>query len=302
MKVFLTGATGFVGSAVARNLIERGHFVVGLSRSEASDAKLSALGIEPHRGDLHDPQSLAMAALFCDGVVHTAFGQDFDHFENMVHTELMALTAMLTALEDKNKPFVSTNGPAFLGDSGDAVLDETAPIDETSYFAPRAKSDEEVLAAKDRGIRSVVLRLPFYVYGHGGSTFVPVQLGAARRDGVARFIGEGFNRVSSVHVDDAAQAYGLALEGAAAGSLYHLSDGQDVSAKQIAEAVGHNAGVPAVGVSFEEAEGAFGAGLARFFRMNSRISASRIERELGWKPDPAHDFLNDIAVGSYAGG
>ena len=127
MNVFLTGATGYVGTAVAEKLIVAGHTVLGLSRNEASDEKLKAAGIEPYRGSLEDPQSLAMAALFVDGVIHTAFGNNFDDFEGMVATDLLALEAMLTALEDKGKPIVVTNGPAFLGDSGDFVLDEFDP-------------------------------------------------------------------------------------------------------------------------------------------------------------------------------
>jgi nucleoside-diphosphate-sugar epimerase len=299
MRVFLTGATGYVGGVVAENLLAAGHDVLGLSRTEAGDAKLKAAGITPYRGDLSDPQSLAAAALLSDGVIHTAFGHNFDDFAGMVQTDLLALDAMLTALERKNKPIVVTNGPAFLGDSGESLHDETAPVDEASFLAVRAQPDRETLAAAERGIRSSVIRLPFYVYGRGGSLFVPVQIAAARQTGVARYIGDGANRTSSVHVEDAANAYLLALENAPPGSLYHLSDGLDATGKQIAEAIGQNLGVPAQGVTLEEAQAVFGAGLAEFFRMNSRISATRIREELGWSPDPAHHLLEDIATGSY---
>ncbi|MBC7527629.1 MAG: SDR family oxidoreductase [Chthonomonadaceae bacterium] len=299
MRVFLTGATGYVGSAVAEKLVESGHSVVGLSRSDAGDAKLRAMGVIPHRGDLNDPQSLAQAALTSDGIIHTAFGNNFDDFTGMVGTDLLALTTMLTSLEDKNKPIVVTNGPAFLGDSGDGIFDESAPIDESSYFAVRAKPDLEALQAANRGIRSVVIRLPFYVYGKGGSTFIPVQIGAAQKTGLARYIGEGANRASSVYVEDAATAYVKALENAQAGSLYHLSDGFDASAKQIAEAIGENLNVPAISTTFEIAEETFGTGLANFFSMNSCISADKIKHELGWSPQANHNILEDIARGSY---
>ena len=299
MRVFLTGATGYVGTAVAEKLLASGHSVVGLSRSEAGDAKLRAIGVIPHRGDLNDPQSLAQGALTSDGIIHTAFGNNFDDFAGMVGTDLLALTTMLTSLEDKNKPIVVTNGPAFLGDSGNGILDESAPIDETSYFAVRAKPDLEALQAANRGIRSVVIRLPFYVYGRGGSTFIPMQMGAAQKTGLARYIGEGANRASSVHVEDAATAYVLALESAPAGSLYHLSDGFDASAKQIAEAISQNLTVPAISTTFEIAEEIFGTGLAHFFSMNSRISADKIKRELGWSPRADHNILEDITSGSY---
>lgn len=150
MRVFLTGATGYVGSVVAEKLLAAGHDVLGLSRTEAGDAKLKAAGVTPFRGDLSDPQSLAAAALLADGVIHTAFGHNFDDFAGMVETDLLALDAMLTALERKNKPIVVTNGPAFLGDSGETLHDETAPVDESSFFAVRARRFR-VRPGADRG-------------------------------------------------------------------------------------------------------------------------------------------------------
>ena len=302
MKIFLTGATGYIGSVVAEKLLAEGYSVLGLSRSEASDEKLIARGIEPHRGNLDDPQSLAVGVHLADGVIHTAFGSDLEDYDGLTNTDFGAVQAMMTALEDKNRTIVVTSAGEVLGDSGDAVLDESAPVDEDSLFASRANVDRLALEGELRGIRSVVIRLPLFVYGRGGSGFVPAQLEAAREVGEACYIDAGENRFSSVHVEDAATAFVLALRHAPAGSLYHLSDGFDASARQIAEAVASNLGLSANSVTREGALEIFGPSLTTFFEMNNRLNPQKAISELGWKPEERMNILEDIASGSYKRG
>ena len=299
MNLFVTGATGYVGQRVVSLLQNAGHTVYGLARNEMAATTLSERGVVPVPGDLETTHALTEAAHASDGVIHTAYVPDFDNFARLVAIERGAIAALVAGLRDSGKPLITSNGPAFLGDTGEVPADESTPIDEKSYFAPRALSDKDVLQAATQGIQSVVLRLPFYVYGWGGSAFVPAQLSAARRDRVARYISDGSNRTSSVHVDDAARAYFLALN-APAGSLYHLSDGLDASAKQIAEAVAQNADCKTRSVPFEEMASVFGPGLATFFQMTSRVSADKARRELGWEPQTSTNLLEDIAKGSYA--
>lgn len=297
MKVFLTGATGYVGSIVADKLLENGHEVIGLARNEASDAKLIAKGVKPWRGDLTDTESLKRGASEADGVIHTAFGHDFANFDKMVQNDIDAVNAMVEVLQGTNKPLIATSAPAFLGDTGDTIANENYPIDENSHFAVRAKSERNILAAAEKGVRSIALRLPFYVYGHGGSTFIPFLIGQAKANGAACYVGDGAEKTSAAHVDDVANAYILALENEAAKGLYHVV-AENISNKAIAESIAKNVGVAAESVSPEVAAEKFGA-MVGFFTINNQISADKAKRELGWQPDGENSIKEDIENGSY---
>jgi nucleoside-diphosphate-sugar epimerase len=211
MKIFLTGGSGYVGSVVAEKLIEHNHEVLGLARNDAAESKLNEKGVRALRGDLTDLESLKRGAHQSDAVVHTAFGHDFANFDKMVQNELDAIAVFTEALQNTGKPFIATSAPAFLGDTREEIADENYPIDESSYFAIRARAEKTILAANEKGVRAVALRLPFYVYGRAGSTFVPVLIEKAKQDGATFYVEAGEQKVSAVSVEDAARLYVAAL-------------------------------------------------------------------------------------------
>jgi nucleoside-diphosphate-sugar epimerase len=297
MKVFLTGATGYIGSVVAEKLIKKGHQVLGLARNDVAAEKLQTRGIEAHRGDLTDTASLKKGASVTDGVIHTAFGHDFANFDRMVQNEIDAVNAFVEALQGTDKPFVATSAPAFLGDTGDKIADENYPIDEKSFFAVRARAEQSVLAANEKGVRAVALRLPFYVYGRAGSTFLPVLIPMAQRNGAAFYAGDGEQKVSAVHVEEAADLYVAALENESARGLYNVA-AENVSNRQIAESIAKLVAVRAESISLEIAAEKFGV-LAGFMTINNQISADKARRELGWQPSAKNSILADIERGSY---
>lgn len=297
MRVFLTGATGYIGSTVAEKLTAKGHVVLGLARNERAEARLRERGIEPLRGDLTDTESLRRGAHEADAVVHTAFGHDFENFDRMVQNDRDATSAFVAEMANTDKPLVATSAPAFLGDTGAAEADESYPVDESSYFASRAEAEQDILRANERGVRAVALRLPFYVYGRAGSTFLPVLIPTAKRAGVAYYVGDGEQRVSTTHVEDAADLYVSALENERARGLYNVA-AESVTNKQIAEAIARLVGVEARCISVEEAQEQFGA-LAGFLAINNQLSADKARRELDWRPRASISILEDIEHGSY---
>lgn len=297
MKIFLTGATGYVGSVLAEKLLEKGHEIIGLTRNEATVEKLKERGITPLLGDLSDLASLKRGAAQADGVIHTAFGHDFANFPQMVQNDIDAVNAIVEVLAGTDKPLIATSAPAFLGDTGNTIADENYPIDESSYFAVRARSERNILEASEKSVRSVALRLPFYVYGRAGSTFVPFLIGQAKANGAAYYVNEGTEKTSAAHVDDVANAYALALENENAKGLYHVV-AENVSNKAIAEAIGKNLSVAAEGISPAEASEKFGA-MTGFFTINNQITADKAKRELGWQPQAELSLLEDIERGSY---
>lgn len=299
MKVFLTGATGYIGSVVAEKLQAAGHSVVGLARNDAADAKLRKLGIEPYRGDLREPESLARAAQEADGVIHTAFIHDFSDFEGAVRVERATIATFVDALSGSGKPFIATSGTGLLGDTGDQPVNEEFPVKPGFVLAARVEAEQDILRAAQRGVKSVALRLPLHVYGRGGSVFVPMWIKAARSTGVVRYIDSGENKLSVVHVDDAAQLYVLALENAPAGSVFHAAAEFGVTGKALAEAIGRLVGCKVESISMEEATATMGPALAAFMSINNQTNAAKAMQQLGWKPQATVSFLEDIEHGSY---
>jgi nucleoside-diphosphate-sugar epimerase len=297
MKVFLTGATGYIGSVVAEKLLENNHEVLGLARNDAAENKLTKKGIKPLRGDLTDAESLKRGASDSDAVIHTAFGHDFANFDKMVQDELDAVAAFIEVLRNTGKPLVATSAPAFLGDTGEEIADENYPIDESSYFATRARAEQAILAANEKGVRSIALRLPFYVYGRAGSTFVPVLIEKAKKDGATFYVEAGGQKVSAVAVEDAARLYVAALENERARGLYNVA-AESVTNREIAESIAKLIGVKAVSVSHAAANEKFGA-LTGFMTINNQISAAKAKSEIGWTPQSEIGILRDIESGSY---
>ncbi|WP_026911366.1 SDR family oxidoreductase [Patulibacter minatonensis] len=301
MRVFITGASGHIGSAVVPELLAAGHEVVGLARSDASAARLDAAGATALRGDLDDLDGLRGAAASADGVLHLAFRHDAmqsGDFEGAVASDLRAILAVGDALEGSGKPFVSTSGTlmlAFAGITGRAGTEEDA-----GEAGPRIDAENAVVALADRGVRSSVVRLPPLVHSdldlHG---FLPTLTGIARDTGVAGYLGDGANRWPAVHTLDAARIYRLALESAPAGTRLHAVDDTGVPTREIAEAIGRGLDLPTAGIAPEDA-GHFGF-LAPFVGMDNVVSASRTQDLLDWHPT-GPGLLADLGAGHYFAG
>lgn len=297
MNVFLSGTTGYIGSVVAEQLQQAGHTIVGLARSETVAARLKARNIQPLLGDLRDPDKLARAARQADGVIHTAFLHDWGDFRSAVEVERQAVAAMVQALAGSGKPLVATSGTGVLGDTGDRVVDEDTPIDWSTIPAQRAKVEQVVAATQNA--RGVILRLPFFVYGRGGSVFLPLLFKDAQQYSTARYIGTGENKMSAVHVEDVAHLFVLALHKAPVGSIFHAGVETGITMKVIAQAISRNLGCQTASITFDKATEAWGIAAAVLLSMNSQSSASKAINQLGWQPQFANSLLEDIERGSY---
>ncbi|MBO9546045.1 SDR family oxidoreductase [Caulobacter sp.] len=273
MRIFVTGATGFVGSAVVQELIAHGHQVLGLSRSELGLAQLKAAGAEAVLGTLDDHDVLTQGAAACDGVIHTAFNHDFSKFSENAQQDGRAIGVLGAALEGTTKPILVTSGTAMLAVGRVATED-----DRPGGHSPRiSEPSADALVAK--GVRASVVRLAPTTHGAGDHGFVPMLIDLAREKGVAAYIGEGDNRWSAVHRSDAARLYRLAIERGAAGERYHAVAEEAVPMKTIAAAIGKGLGLP---VESRPAEH-FGW-FAMFAGMDAATSAVWTRETLGWTP------------------
>ncbi len=279
MRIFVTGATGFIGSAVIRELINAGHSVVGLARSDAGAKSLVAAGAEALRGDLEDLESLRSGAAMSDGVIHTAFIHDFSKFKVSCEIDQRAIEALGATLAGSDRPLIVTSGLALLV-SGRAATEEDAPVP-TSGSYPRA-SEVTAMSLVARGVRASVVRLP-QVHDRVKQGLVSYLINIARQKRVSAYVGDGRNRWAAVHVLDAARLYRLALEKGIAGARYHAVAEGGVPVREIAEAIGRGLKLPTVSVSAERAGDHFGA-LGLFAGLDLVASSALTQKWLDWRP------------------
>jgi nucleoside-diphosphate-sugar epimerase len=297
MRIFVTGATGFIGSAIVHELLTAGYEVLGLARSDAGAESLIAAGAEVHRGDLEDLDSLRTGAAAADGVIHTAFIHDFSKFEANCAIDRGAIEALGAALAGSDRPFVVTSGTGLLAPGRLATEEDAA---DPSF--PR-KSEEAAASVAARGVHVSVVRLP-QVHDRVKHGLISYAMAIARQKGVSAYVGDGLNRWPAAHRLDCAPLYRLVLERGSAGARYHAVAEQGVPVKEIAEAIGRGLKVPVVSISAEQAGEHFGW-LGPFASLDIPASSALTQNRLGWRPtqpglmddlDHARDFEPELTA------
>jgi nucleoside-diphosphate-sugar epimerase len=298
MRVFVTGATGFIGSAVVSELIEAGHQVTGLARSDQAAAALTANGAAVHRGSLEDPASLRSGAAAADGVIHTAYIHDFSENNDAAayaRIDRRAIETIGEALAGSGRPLVVASGLVHV--AGRPATEEDDAPDNPAY--PRV-SEPVALSLAGRGVRVSVVRLPPSVHGAGDHAFIPALIGIARAKGRSAYVGDGSNHWAAVHRLDAARLFRLALEAAPAGTRLHGVDDEGVPFRDIAEVIGRHLNLPVTGLSPDVAQDHFGL-FTLFASMDITASSVLTRKQLDWEPtQPA--LLADLEAGHYFDG
>ena len=298
MRVFVTGASGFVGSAIVQDLKAAGHHVIGLARSDASAAALTAAGAEVHRGDIEDLDSLRAGAAKSDGVIHAAFNHDFSRFQASCAHDGRVIEALGEALIGTTRPLIVTSGLGVLQQGGLLTEDDLAPTGPAAH--PRTASEHAATAVATRGVHVSILRLPPSTHGEGDHGFVPMLIGIAREKGVSAYPGDGSNRWPAVHRRDAARLYRLALEKGAADARYHAVAEEGVAFREIAQTIGKGLGLPVESRTGEAAAAHFGW-FSHFAAMNVPASSAWTRRELGWQPTEVELIGDMMQAGYFAG-
>ncbi len=298
MRVFVTGATGFIGTALVPELIGAGHQVLGLTRSDAGAEALAAAGAEVYRGDLEDLDGLRRGAAASDGVIHLAFNHDFSQFKENCEADRRVIGALGDALVGSDRPLLVTSGTGM----ANAVPGQPAREDNPtigSDVIPRAASEEAAAAVAARGVNVSVVRLP-QVHDPFKQGLVTPAIAIAREKGVAAYVGDGHNRWPAAHLSDTARLYRLALERHEVGAIYHAVAEEGVPAREIAEAIGRGLGVPVQSLTPDEAAAHFGW-LAMFVSLDLPASSARTREQLGWNPT-GPGLIADLDRGQCFGG
>jgi nucleoside-diphosphate-sugar epimerase len=294
MRVFVTGATGFIGTAIVQELLDAGHQVLGLARSDASAQKLTDAGAEVHRGDLEDLGSLRSGAASSDGVIHAGFIHDFTRFYEVCEVDKIAIETIGEVLAGSDRPFIVTSGNAMVSPGKVATEDIIPPFNPAW---PRA-SEQALDTVVALGVRASAIRLSPSVHGdedrHG---FIPILVNIAREKGVSAYVGKGLNRWNAVHRLDAAHLYRLALENATPGARYHGSTEEAITVKTIAEAIGKQLHIPVISVAPEAAAEHFGW-FAQMATIDCPASSKWTQAHLNWHPTHT-TLLADIDNGVY---
>ena len=282
MRVFVTGATGFIGSAVVKDLIAAGHQVIGVYRSDEKAPTLAAAGAEVYRGSIDDPDSLKDGAARSDGVIHLAFNHDFSKFAANCETDRRVVEALGSVLAGSGRPLIVTSGTAIAKVPPGAPATEDAPAITANEF-PRAASEEAAAAAAaTHGVSASVVRLP-QVHDPERQGLISPWIAIAREKGVFAYIGEGRNRWPAAHISDVARLYRLAIEKAEPGAIYNAVGEEGVPARDIAETIGRRLKVPVKSITPEEAGGYFGW-LAHLAARDMPASSALTQKKLGWRP------------------
>jgi nucleoside-diphosphate-sugar epimerase len=282
MRVFVTGATGFIGSAVVKELIEAGHQVIGVYRSDDKAQALAAAGTEAYRGSIDDPASLKAGAARSDGVIHLAFNHDFSQFAANCETDRRVVVALGSVLAGSERLLIVTSGTAIAKVAAGEPATEDAPALTSSEF-PRAASEEAAAAAAaTHGVTASVVRLP-QVHDPERQGLISPWIAIAREKGVFAYIGEGRNRWPAAHISDVARLYRLAIEKSESGAIYNAVGEEGVPARDIAETIGRRLKVPVKSITPEEAGGYFGW-LAHLAARDMPASSAQTQKKLGWRP------------------
>ena len=280
MRVFITGATGFIGSAVVPELINAGHQVLGMARTDAGAKSLIAAGAQVHRSDLQDLESLRSGAAMSDGVIHLAFNHDFSKYAANCEADRHAIEALGSALVGSDRPLIVTSGTGVVFAPGRLATEEDPAT--PSSAMPRSVSEEATASMVSRGVRASVVRLP-QVHDRIKQGLVTYLINVAREKGVSAFVGDGLNRWPAAHLLDTARLYRLALEKGVAGERFHAVAEQGVPLREIADAIGRRLNLPIASKSTEEAADHFGW-LGFFAGMDVPASSARTQERLGWRP------------------
>lgn len=296
MHVFVTGATGFIGRAVVDELITAGHTVTGLARSDEAAAALTAKGVRVLRGSFRDLEIVKQGASEADGVINLAFDHDFSKYAQNCLDEKETIEAIGSVLVGTNKPLVTTTGT--LGLTKGKVSTEDEVIDYEQPMNIRAQNEKVVSELARQNVRACVIRLPPTVHGDEDHAFIDRLAALAHSQGNAIYIDAGLNRWPAVHRHDAARLYRLALENGVAGSKYHAVGEEGIAMKDIAEAIGHNLGLPAVSKTLDEA-GSLDSFISFVMSIDNPTSSKKTQELLGWEP-LGRKLLDDIKAGVYA--
>jgi nucleoside-diphosphate-sugar epimerase len=293
MRVFVTGATGFIGSAVVKELIGAGHQVLGMARSDAGAKSLEAAGAQAHRGDLEDLESLRSGAGASDAVIHTAFRHDWSKFAESCELDKRAIEAIGAVLQGSSRPFIVSSGVGVA--QGRAATEDDPPFP-SSPSLPRV-SEVSAVALMERGVHASVMRLP-QVHDTVKQGLVTPLIAVARAKGVSAYVGEGQNRWPAAHVTDVAQLYRLALEKGTTGARYHAVAEEGVRLKDIAAAISRGLNVPVISISQEQAQEHFGF-LGFFAGRDPLTSSAQTRAKLGWNPT-GPSLLTDLGNMRYS--
>ncbi|QNE20683.1 SDR family oxidoreductase [Kribbella qitaiheensis] len=294
MRVFITGASGWIGSATVDELLAGGHEVVGLARSEASAAALEAKGAQVRRGDLDDLESIRTGAAEADAVIHLANKHDWSNQAATNKAERAAVEAIGEAMAGSNRPFLLASG---VGTAPGRAYTENDPSPNHGPDSPRGGSENLALEYVDRGVHTICLRFSPSVHGAGDPGLIRLLVGTAREKGVSGYVDDGASRWPAVHRSDAARLVGLGLQKASAGAILHAVGEEGIASREIAEAIGRGLGVPAVSIAREDAVAHFGW-LGGFFGMDVPTSSTLTRQLLGWTPT-GPTLLEDLATDSY---
>jgi nucleoside-diphosphate-sugar epimerase len=297
MRVFVTGASGFIGSAVVAELRGAGHEVVGLARSDSAAESLAAIGAEIHRGSLHDLDSLRAGAAAADGVIHLAYIHDFSRTEDNARVDRAAIETFGAALAGSNRPLVIASGTLFVVPAGQTATEADAGDTTGNPTMARRLNEQVLLSLADRGVRSASVRLTPTVHGEGDHAFVPIIIGVARERGVSGYVGDGSSRWPAVHRLDAAHLFRLALENAPAGTVLHGVADEGIAVREIAAVIGRELGIPVESITPEAAVEHFGF-LGALLGVDSPASSVITRERFGWQPEHP-GLIEDLEQGHY---